>query len=52
MIGQVLIKVDYPAGPVYGVVVVSEPWEAEDDSLVFAEVSYLKMYPFSMIKSF
>jgi hypothetical protein len=52
MIGWALVKVDCPAEPVYGGVMASESWEAENDTLVFAEVSYLKAYLFLMIGSF
>jgi hypothetical protein len=52
MIRQALVKVDYPTGPVYGVVMASEPWEAKDDILIFDEVSYLKVYSFLIIRSF
>jgi hypothetical protein len=40
------------AGPVYGGVVASEPWETEDNALVFPEVSYLKLCLFPVIWSF
>jgi hypothetical protein len=43
VIGQTLVKANNPTGPVYGGVVVSEPWESEDDLLMFTEVSYLQL---------
>jgi hypothetical protein len=52
MIRWALVKVDDPTGPIYSGVMASEPWEAEDNLLVFAEVSYLKAYSFLMIGSF
>jgi hypothetical protein len=52
VIGWALVKADNPAGPVYGGVVVSEPWEAEDNALVFTEVSYLKSCSFTVVWSF
>jgi hypothetical protein len=51
VIGWALVKVDNSAGPVYGGVVVSEPWEAEDNVLVFTEVSYLELYSFVVVQS-
>jgi hypothetical protein len=42
VIGQALVKANNPTGPVYGGVVASEPWESEDDLLMFPEVSYLQ----------
>jgi hypothetical protein len=46
-----LVKVDNPAGPVYSGVVVSEPWEAKDNVLVFTEVSYLEPCSFMVVQS-
>jgi hypothetical protein len=51
MIGWALVKVDNPAGPVYSGVVVSEPWEATDNTLVFSEVSYLESCSFTVVWS-
>jgi hypothetical protein len=48
---QALVKVDLPTGPVYGGVVTFEPWEAEDDLLMFTEVSYLQLCSFPVIGS-
>jgi hypothetical protein len=31
--------------------VASEPWEAEDNTLIFAKVSYLKSYLFAVVQS-
>jgi hypothetical protein len=42
VIGWALVKANNPTGPVYSGVVVSEPWESEDDLLMFTEVSYLQ----------
>jgi hypothetical protein len=42
VIRQALVKVNNSAGPVYGGVVVSEPWESKDDLLMFTKVSYLQ----------
>jgi hypothetical protein len=39
------------AGPVYGGVVASEPWETKDNTLIFPEVSYLKVCSFPVIWS-
>jgi hypothetical protein len=50
VIGQALIKVNNPAGPVYGGVVVSEPWESKDDPLMFTEVSYLQKCSLPVIR--
>jgi hypothetical protein len=47
-----LIKVYGSAGPVYGGVVASEPWETEDNVLIFSKVSYLKLCSFPVIWSF
>jgi hypothetical protein len=44
VIGQALVKTDNLTRPGYGGGVASEPWEAEDDMLVFTEVSYLELY--------
>jgi hypothetical protein len=52
VIGQTLIEVYGSAGPVYGGVVASEPWETEDNALIFLEVSYLKLCSFPVIWSF
>jgi hypothetical protein len=51
VIGWALVKVDLLTGPVYGGIVMSEPWEAEDDSLMFTEVSYLQLCSFPVIGS-
>jgi hypothetical protein len=51
VIGWALVKVDNPAGPVYGGVVASEPWEAKDNVLVFTKVSYLKSCSFMVVWS-
>jgi hypothetical protein len=51
VIRQALVKADNPTGPVYGGVVVSEPWEAEDNALVFTKVSYLESYSFTVVQS-
>jgi hypothetical protein len=51
VIGWTLIKVYRSAGPVYGGVVVSEPWETEDNVLIFFKVSYLKLCLFLVIWS-
>jgi hypothetical protein len=50
VIGQALVKADNPTGPVYGGVVVSEPWESKDDLLIFPEVSYLQAYSLMVIQ--
>jgi hypothetical protein len=50
VIGQALVKVNNPTGPVYGGVVASEPLESEDDSLIFPEVSYLQAYSLTVIQ--
>jgi hypothetical protein len=52
VIRRTLIKVYGSAGPVYGGVVASEPWETEDNVLIFPEVSYLKLCSFPVIWSF
>jgi hypothetical protein len=52
MVRQALVKADNPAGPVYGGVVASKPWEAEDNVLVFTEVSYLESCSFMVVWSF
>jgi hypothetical protein len=52
VIRQTLIKVYGSAGPVYGGVVVSEPWETKDNMLIFSKVSYLKLCSFLVIWSF
>jgi hypothetical protein len=52
VIRQTLIKVYGSAGPVYSGVVASEPWETEDNMLIFPEVSYLKVCLFPVIWSF
>jgi hypothetical protein len=52
VIGQTLIKVYGSTGPVYGGVVAPEPWETEDNVLIFPEVSYLKQCLFLVIWSF
>jgi hypothetical protein len=49
VIGQALVLVDLPTGPVYSGVVASEPWEAEDDTLIFSEVSYLQSYSLMVV---
>jgi hypothetical protein len=49
VIRQALVKVDNPAGPVYSGVVMFEPWEAKDNSLMFTEVSYLQSCSFPVI---
>jgi hypothetical protein len=46
-----LVKADNPTGPVYSGVVASEPWEAEDNVLVFSEVSYLESCSFMVVQS-
>jgi hypothetical protein len=50
VIGQALVKANNSAGPVYSGVVVSEPWESEDDLLMFTEVSYLQTYSLPVIR--
>jgi hypothetical protein len=45
-----LVKANNPTGPVYGGVVVSEPWESEDDPLMFTEVSYLQTCSLPVIR--
>jgi hypothetical protein len=50
VIGQALVEVNNPAGPVYSGVVASQPWESEDDPLMFTEVSYLQSYSLLVIR--
>jgi hypothetical protein len=50
VIGRALVKANNPAGPVYSGVVASEPWESEDDPLVFTKVSYLQSSSLPVIR--
>jgi hypothetical protein len=52
VIRQTPIKVCRSTGPVYSGVVASEPWETKDNTLIFPEVSYLKLCLFPVIWSF
>jgi hypothetical protein len=50
VIRRALVKANNPAGPVYGGVVASEPWESKDDLLMFTEVSYLQLCSLPVIR--
>jgi hypothetical protein len=52
VIRQTLVEVYGSTGPVYSGVVASEPWETKDNTLIFPEVSYLKVCSFLVIWSF